>query len=126
MRHDLISDALSIINNAEAVGKEICVVPASKFVEEVLKVIKNAGYIIDYSYNDKENKFQINLGGRINKIKAVRPRFSVHKNEYDKWEVRYLPARNMGVLIISTSGGIMNQKEAAEKGVGGKLVAYIY
>ena len=124
MKHDLLSDTLSIINNAERVGKTQCIVPASKFVKTVLDVISVSGYI--GSIEPEKNSFVVKLLGKINKIHVVRPRFSIQKNEFDSWEQRYLPSKDTGVLIISTPKGIMNQKEAAKKGTGGKIVAYVY
>lgn len=124
MRQDLLSDALSIINNAENVGKKECVVPQSKFVKSVLDVIAAGGYI--GGVEKSKEGLLVSLLGKINKIRVVRPRFSVQKKEFDSWEIRYLPSKNTGLLIISTSKGTMNQKEAAEKGLGGKIVAYVY
>ena len=124
MKHDLFSDAMSAINNAENVGKESCAVPKSNFIEKVLDVIKSCGYISGFSVADES--IEVRLLGKINKIKSIKPRFSVKKGEFDRWEIHYLPARNMGILILSTSQGIMSQADAEKKGVGGKLVAYVY
>jgi len=46
--------------------------------------------------------------------------------EYEKWEKRFLPAFDFGLLIVSTSQGVMTHKEAREKGIGGRLIAYVY
>ena len=48
------------------------------------------------------------------------------KNEFEKFERRYLPAKGFGFLLVSTSKGIMTNEEAKTNGVGGKLIAYIY
>ena len=114
MRHDLLSDVLYVINNAEKIGRRTCIVPASSLVKEVLAAVQKAGW------------FRIDLIGRINKSRAIRPRFAVKKDEFEKWESRYLPAKGFGILIISTPKGVMNQKEALEKATGGRLLAYIY
>jgi small subunit ribosomal protein S8 len=124
MKHDLISDALSIINNAEIVGKKECLVPESKFVKNVLDIIQASGYI--GPVRKEKNGFVVSLLGKINKIRVVRPRFSIKSTEYGAWERKYLPSKDIGVLIISTSKGMMNQKQASEKNVGGKIVAYVY
>jgi small subunit ribosomal protein S8 len=126
MRHDLFSDTLNIINNAEGVGKSQCNVPVSKFIQNVLETIKKNGYISDFSHDESKRNFVVFMAGKINKIKSIKPRFSVKKNEYDEWERKYLPGKNVGILIISTSQGIMSQKEAVEKNLGGKIVAYVY
>lgn len=126
MKHDLLSDALSIINNAEHVGKDECLIPVSNFIKNVLEVIKESSYVEEIIYDSDKKKFAVKLAGKINKIKIIKPRFSVKKDEYDKWERRYLPSRSIGILVVSTSKGIMNQKQAVKQGLGGKLVAYAY
>ena len=128
MRHDLLSDVLYVINNAEKIGKPTCIVPASSLVKEVLGVIQKAGYIGDFEFMDdgRSGQFRINLIGRINKSRAIKPRFAVKKDEFEKWENRYLPAKGFGMLIVSTPNGVTSQKEAAEKQQGGRLLAYVY
>ena len=104
MRHDLLSDVLYVINNAEKIGRRTCIVPASSLVKEVLAAVQKAGYIGDFEFMDdgKSGSFRIDLIGRINKSRAIRPRFAVRKDEFEKWESRYLPAKGFGILIIST------------------------
>ena len=128
MRHDLLSDVLYVINNAENIGKKNCTVPASKLVRDVLMVVQRAGYIGSFEFIDdrKSGKFNIELIGKINKTRAVRPRFPITKNDFEKWETRYLPAKGFGILIISTSKGVMSQRESVEIGVGGRLLGYVY
>lgn len=128
MRHDLLSDVLYVINNAENIGRTTVVVPASKLVKDVLMVVQRAGYIGSFEFIDdrKSGKFNVELIGKINKSRAVRPRFPITKDEYEKWEMRYLPAKGFGLLIISTSKGVMSQKEALETGIGGRLLGFVY
>ncbi len=68
----------------------------------------------------------LNLLGKINKCGVIKPRFNVKRNEFEKFERRYLPAKGFGFLLVSTSKGIMTNEEAKTNGVGGKLIAYIY
>jgi len=128
MRHDLLSDVLYVINNAENIGRKTVTVPASKLVKDVLMVVQRAGYIGSFEFADdrKAGKFNIELVGKINTTRAVRPRFPIRKNEYEKWATRYLPAKSFGLLIVSTSKGVMSQKEAEELGVGGRLLGFVY
>ncbi|MDZ4226799.1 MAG: 30S ribosomal protein S8, partial [Candidatus Pacearchaeota archaeon] len=60
------------------------------------------------------------------KCGVVKPRFPVKLDEFEKFEKRYLPAKNFGIIIVSTSNGIMTHIEAKEKKLGGRLIAYIY
>ena len=128
MRHDILADVFATIKNAESVGKKECVVPASKLVKGVLEVIHKHNYIggFDYINDGKGGKFKIKLVGRINSCNVIRPRFSVKIKELIRWEKKYLPAYNVGVLILTTSKGIMDQKEAKKNNTGGKLLGYIY
>jgi small subunit ribosomal protein S8 len=66
------------------------------------------------------------LEGRINNCGVIKPRYSVQKTELEKWESRYLPAQDFGVLILTTTAGVVSHMKAKELGVGGKLLAYVY
>ncbi len=128
MRHDVLADVMSIINNAEKEGKESCITPASKLIKSVLDVMKKNGYLGKVVFKDdvKSGKFFIELKGRINCSHVVRPRFSIKSHAFEKWEQRYLPAKNFGILIVSTSEGLMTQKDAMKKNIGGRLLAFVY
>ncbi len=126
MQHDRLVDALTIIRNAENVGKKECEVPSSKLIKMVLEVMKKEGYIGSFSETEDGRKIKIELLGKINDCKGVRPRFAVKKDEFEKFEKRFLPARNFGILIVSTSKGVMTQHEARKLGIGGRVIAYVY
>ncbi len=126
---DPLSDALSVIKNAESTGKAECTIrPASKLISSVLKMMKERGYIAEFEFIDdgKAGIFKVKLQGKINKCGVVKPRFAVSKDEFEKWEKRFLPARDFGLLVITTSKGIMSHQEARQRGIGGRLLAYIY
>ena len=129
MLNDPLADALTTIKNAERVGKRECIVkPASKMIGRVLKVMQENDYIESFEWiNDgKGGMFRIRTKGNINDCNVIKPRYAIKKDEFDKWEARYLPAEGFGVLIISTSEGVMSQYEAKKKGIGGRLIAYVY
>ncbi|WP_457591303.1 30S ribosomal protein S8 [Geoglobus sp.] len=129
MQSDTLSNAMSAIKNAELVGKSrVEIRPASKLIGKVLNVMKEYGYIKGFEVRDdhKGGVIVVELSGRINDCGAVRPRFSVKRTEYERFEKRYLPARDFGILIVSTTEGVMSQKEAMERGLGGVLLAYVY
>ena len=56
----------------------------------------------------------------------IKPRFAVKRKELEKYQARYLPAQDFGVLILTTTEGVISQTKAKEVGVGGKLLAYVY
>ncbi|MHA1583072.1 MAG: 30S ribosomal protein S8 [Candidatus Baldrarchaeia archaeon] len=126
---DPLADALSNIMNHELAGKKtVTIKPASKLVGEVLKTMLQEGYIGEFEYIDdgRAGKFRVQLLGRINKCGVIKPRFPVKKKDFEKWEKRYLPAHDIGILIVSTPQGVMAHKEAIKRGIGGRLLAYVY
>ena len=72
------------------------------------------------------NIIKLNLLGNINKCGVIKPRYSVKKDDFERFEERYLLARGMGVLILSTPLGVITHNEAKKKNIGGKLLAYCY
>jgi|UniRef100_A0A7J3XX59 small subunit ribosomal protein S8 len=129
---DTLANALAALQNASARSKsEVLIMPASKLILNVLKVLQREGYIGEFEYIDdgRWGKVKVQLLGRINKIGVIKPRFSVTYRdlvEFPEWLKKYLPAYNIGVLIISTSSGVMSHREAVEKHLGGVLLAYVY
>ena len=86
------------------------------------------GYIgsFDLLEDRSGGTLKVNLLGNINKCGVIKPRFSTKYNGYEKWEKRYLPAKDFGILLISTPQGIMIHNSAKEQKTGGKLLAYCY
>ena len=129
MLNDTLANALSSILNAEKIGRTECVIkPISKVVKKVFGIMKDNGYIGDFrEINDaRGNYIKINLLGKINKTCVIKPRFSVTQEEFEKFEKRYLLAKDFGIIIISTSKGMMIHTEAKKKGMGGRLISYCY
>ncbi len=127
--NDTLAAALSTMVNAQKVGKKVCVVrPVSKILVSVLNIMKDMHYIGEFNVveDGKGGTVEINLIGGLNACGVIKPRFSVKKEGFDKFEKRFLPAKDFGVMIILTSKGIMTQNQAKEKGIGGKLLAYFY
>lgn len=97
-------------------------------IKTVLDIMKKQGYIGGYEIieDNKGNFVKVQLIGKINGCGVVKPRFSVKKDGYEKFEKRYLPAKGFGFLIVSTSKGLMTHNEAQDLGLGGKLISYCY
>lgn len=126
---DTLSNGLVIIMNNELRNKRECVIsPASKLLGKVLRVMQLNGYLGEFEFIDdgRSGKFKVQLLGRINKCGAVKPRFPVKADEIEDWEKKFLPSREVGLLIISTPKGLLSHKEAKEKGIGGRLIAFVY
>jgi small subunit ribosomal protein S8 len=124
MSHDIIADTLNEVMNAKKSRKENVIVDRhSKLLLNVLKIAKDKEYIDNYKTNGTKLEIQI---GSLRECKAIKPRFNFNKDEIMKYMRRFLPARGMGVIIVSTSKGLMTHEEAIEKNLGGCLIAYFY
>ena len=127
--NDPLSNVLSNLYNCERVGKKECVVkPASEVINAVLAIMRDKGYIgeVKVVESGRGNLIEVNLLGRINKCGVIKPRFSFKKGDVEKYEKRYLPAKNFGIMIVSTPKGFMTHTESKEKGFGGRLISYVY
>ena len=126
---DSLSNALSTIINNELRNKRECVIaPASKLVGQVLRVMQRHGYVGEFEFIDdgRSGKFKVQLLGRINKCGAIKPRFPVKVGGFESWEKKFLPSRDVGIMVVSTPKGVIAHREAEEKNVGGRLLAFVY
>ena len=126
---NILANLFTTIFNTEDWRKEQCMIlPTSKIALQVLKTLKNVGYIGEFEEIDDKRggKFKIHLSAKITKCGAVTPRFKVKKDEYNQWEQKFLPSYDRGMLIITTNQGVMSHHEAANKGIGGFLIGYVY
>lgn len=126
---DTLSNGLTTIVSNTMRNKRECVIsPASKLLGQVLRVMQQNGYVGEFEFIDdgRSGKFRVQLLGRINKCGAVKPRYPVKIDEIETWEKRFLPSRDIGVLVISTPQGIISHNEAKVKKVGGRLLAFVY
>jgi len=126
---DNLNNALSKMMNAERIGRDKCIIlVSSKIIKDVLTIMKNNGYIGDFKEieDGKGGKIVVNLIGKINKIGVIKPRFSVKMDQYEKYEKRFMPAKDFGFIVVSTSKGMMTHIEAKEKNLGGRLISFVY
>ncbi|MEM1887645.1 MAG: 30S ribosomal protein S8, partial [Pyrobaculum sp.] len=108
---DILSNALTMIKNAEVVGKrQVVIWPVNKLTYYVLRVLQRYGYVgeIEYVDDGRGGKYIVQLLGKINDISPIKPRYPVKYREIVQWEQKFLPARQIGILIISTSQGVMS------------------
>jgi small subunit ribosomal protein S8 len=128
-RQNTIADAMSTLKNASDGGKSTCILePASKLIGAMLRIMQDAGYIGSFEYVDdrRGGQFHVHLSGGINKCGAITPRYSVGLEELESWETRYLPAKNFGLLILTTSQGVVTHEQARQAGIGGELLGFVY
>lgn len=129
MQTDPIADMLTRVRNALAVSKQNVEMPLSKTKMAIAEVLKNEGYLLDFARKDDagEPTMQITLKyfesrPVIDRIERVsRPGLRVYKNKDD------LPVVNngLGIAVISTSKGVMSDKDARRLGLGGEVLCYV-
>ena len=126
---NLLANLFTTLYNTEDRKKSDCIIlPTSKLAIKVLTVLKNQGYIGEFEHinDNRGGKFKIQLLAKITKCGVITPRFKVKKDEYREWEERFLPSYNRGMLLVTTNQGVMSHHEAANKGLGGFLIGYVY
>ncbi len=126
---DTLSNGLTTIINNEMRNKRECIIsPASKLLGRVLRIMQLNGFVGEFEFIDdgRSGKFKVQLLGRINKCGAIRPRFPAKSEEFETWEKKFLPSRDVGIMVVSTSTGVISHREAEEKNIGGRLLAFVY
>ncbi|EET89866.1 MAG: ribosomal protein S8 [Candidatus Micrarchaeum acidiphilum ARMAN-2] len=125
---DRFADVINTIKTNERIGRRECTVYSTGLVKATLDLMKKEKYIEDYSEFSERyvKRLRVVLSNRINGIGVVKPRFSISKNDIQKYEERYIPSKDFGILIISTPKGLMTNKEARAANLGGRLIAYVY
>jgi len=130
--NDTISDMLTRIRNAGAVRHSTTKIPFTKMTANIARVLKQEGFIFDYEEAgegvQKHLVISLKYVGKnrqplIRKLKRIsKPGLRVYKNS------RELPRvlGGIGIAIISTSSGIMTDREARQKGIGGEILCYVW
>lgn len=126
MSQDIVADGLNIIKNARNAKKtEVRINRISNLFLEILKIMKQKGAIKKYKIDSDQKSVVVTIGD-LKECKAVKPRFSVDKEQIEKYKRRYLPSRTIGTVIISTNKGLMTHGEAQQEKIGGAVIAYFY
>ncbi len=126
---DVLSNTFSTIVNNELRNKRECIIsPASKLIGNILRVLQQNGYVGKFEFIDdgRFGKFDVQLLGRVNRCGAIRPRHAIKVDDIEEWEMRFLPSRELGMLILSTPAGVISHRDAKQKKIGGVLLGYIY
>ena len=128
---DPIADMLTRIRNANSSKHESVLVPSSKMKVAIAKILDDEGYINGYEVIDdgKQGVIKINLKYGANRTKVIsglqrvsKPGLRVYANKEEIPRV----LRGLGIAIVSTSKGIMTDKEARKNNVGGEVLAFIW
>jgi len=127
-----LANALTTIyNNEVRRNKQAIIMPASKLIINVLRVLQREGYIGEFEYVDdgRWGKIVVQLLGRINKCGPITPRFPLTYRELlniPDYIRRYLPSKEIGIIILTTSKGVMSHRDAIKMRIGGIALGYVY
>ena len=129
--NDIIADMLTRIRNANQMKYESVTVLGSNITKSIAEILKTQGYIADYEFiNDKKgNKINLTLkyGNKKERVIVGLKRISKPGlRVYAKANELPRGLNGLGIAIISTSEGLMTDKEAREKNLGGEVLAYIW
>ena len=128
---DPIADMLTRIRNANTVGHETVEIPASKMKKAIAEILKEEGYIADFEMieDDKQGMIKVTMKYGANKERVIcgikkisKPGLKVYAKANEVPKV----LGGLGIAIISTSKGIVSDKEARKLGVGGEVICYVW
>ena len=128
---DPIADFLTRVRNAQKAGHKVVDIPASNMKKSITEILFDKGYILSYKFEDEVNhQGNIKIALKYNsKNPAIKKLIRVSKPGLRK----YAPARDLpriinglGIAVISTSKGLMTDKQARRDNVGGEVLCYVY
>ncbi|MBS9768132.1 MAG: 30S ribosomal protein S8 [Flavobacteriaceae bacterium] len=132
MMTDPIADYLTRVRNAIMAGHRVLDIPASNMKKEMTKILKDKGYILNYKFEDNDVQGNIKIALKYHpktKVSAIKGLKRISKPGLRKYVgAADLPRvlNGLGIAILSTSQGVITDKEAREKNIGGEVLCYVY
>ena len=129
---DPIADYLTRLRNAIMAKHRVVEVPASNLKKEITKILFDKGYILNYKFIEDGPQGTIKIAlkyhptSKVNAIKALQRVSKPGLRKYTGYREMPSVINGLGIAIISTSKGVMTDKEAAELKIGGEVLCYIY
>ena len=129
---DPIADYLTRVRNAIMAKHRIVEIPASNLKKEITKILFEKGYILNYKFVEDGPQGTIKVALKYdaaNKVSAIKKLIRVSRpgmRKYTGYKDMPRVINGLGVAIISTSQGVMTNKEAAERKIGGEVLCYVY
>lgn len=130
---DPIADYLTRVRNAIHAGHRVVEVPASNMKKEITKILFDQGYILNYKFEEggcPQGTIKIALKyDPIDKVNAIKNLHRVSRpglRQYTGYKDMPRVLNGLGIAILSTSQGVMTNKEAKERKIGGEVLCYVY
>ena len=128
---DPISDYLTRVRNSQAAGHKVVDIPSSNMKKSITEILFDKGYILSYKFEDEVNhQGNIKIALKYNsKNPAIKKLIRVSKpglRKYANKETMPRVINGLGIAIISTSKGVITDKEARNLNVGGEVICYVY
>ena len=130
---DPIADYLTRLRNAISAGHRVVEIPSSRLKQEITKVLFDKGYILNYKFEDVDEcraiikvALKYDLAQKTNAIKALKRVSRPGLRRYVGYRDLPRVLNGLGIVILSTSKGVMTDKEARDLKVGGEVLCYIY
>lgn len=129
---DPIADFLTRVRNAIMAKHRVVEVPASNLKKDITKILFEKGYILNYKFEEDGPQGTIKIALKYNpqtKVNAIKSLTRVSTPGMRKYTgYRNMPRviNGLGIAIVSTSKGVMTDKEAAEQKIGGEVLCYVY
>lgn len=130
---DPISDYLTRIRNAVAAGHRLVEIPASNMKKEITKILFEHGYILNYKFEETPNKqglikiaLKYHPTTKVPAIRGLKRISTPGLRKYAKKDKLPRVINGLGIAIISTSKGLMTDKDARRLNIGGEVICYIY
>ena len=129
---DPIADFLTRIRNAQMARSKVVEIPSSNMKKSITKILYDNGYILNYKFDDEKDKGIIKIALKYNlqtKQPVIKKLERISRPGLRKYtNVENMPRvlNGLGIAIISTSQGVMSDKEARAKNLGGEVLCYIY
>ncbi len=129
---DPIADYLTRVRNALMARHKVVEIPSSNLKKEITKVLYDSGYILKYKFEDDKVQGKIKIALKYHpqtKMPAIKKITRISKPGLRKYtDHKNLPRvlNGLGIAIISTSHGVVSDKIAREKNIGGEVLCYVY
>ncbi|MCM1368859.1 MAG: 30S ribosomal protein S8 [Candidatus Amulumruptor caecigallinarius] len=130
---DPIADYLTRLRNAIMAGHRVVEIPTSKMKREITKILFDQGYILNYKFEAGEGpKGTIKIALKYDPVDKVCAIKNLHRisrpglRQYTGYKDMPRVLNGLGIAILSTSQGVMTNKEAKERKIGGEVLCYVY